>query len=240
MERAQKQQACNIQLFSLLFIHSYLNLSTPGRGRGVDARPSRQKIINYLKRSDWMTVAELSKKVGITPMAVRQHLLALDRQGIVRNVVRKTGIGRPVFLYGLTEKAESIFPKSYGGFINEVFSTIVEMEGPDMLDRIIKRRKEQLLRGKFNFLSDISSPRDKVITLAEMLNQDGYMTEIDEQDGGYVLKEFNCPISEIASNYPQPCKYELELYRDLLGTGVRRQECLCDGGISCTYFVPSG
>ncbi|MGD2079549.1 MAG: ArsR family transcriptional regulator [Nitrospirota bacterium] len=205
----------------------------------MDARPSRQKIINYLKRSDWMTVAELSKKVGITPMAVRQHLLALDRQGIVRNVVRKTGIGRPVFLYGLTERAESIFPKSYGKFINEIFSTIVEMEGHDMLDSIIKRRKEQLLIGKYNFIADFSDPRDKVSTLSEMLNQDGYMTEVEEQDGGYVLKEFNCPISEISVNYSEPCKYELELYRDLLGEGVQRQECLCDGGISCTYFVPT-
>lgn len=205
----------------------------------MDARPSRQKIINYLKRSDWMTVSELSKKVGITPMAIRQHLLALERQGIVRNVVKKTGIGRPVFLYGLTERAESIFPKSYGKFINEIFSTIVELEGPDMLDSIFKRRKEHLLREKYNVIEDFSDPRDKISTLSEMLNQDGHMSEIEKQNGGYFLKQFNCPISEISSNYSEPCKYELELYRDLLGEGVQRQDCLSEGGISCTYYVPT-
>jgi len=203
----------------------------------MDSRPSRQKIINYLKKSDWMTVSELSKKVGITPMAVRQHLLALDRQGIVRNVVKKTGIGRPVFLYGLTERAESIFPKSYGKFINEVFSSIVELEGFEKLDGIFRQRKERMLKERFSVLSELPDMRGRLSTLAEMLNQDGYMAELEEQGEGFSLRQFNCPISEISANYTEPCKYELELYRDLLGEGVSRQECLREGGTSCTYTV---
>ncbi len=205
----------------------------------MDERPSRQKIINYLKRSDWMTVAELSRKVGITPMAVRQHLLALDRQGIVRNVVRKTGIGRPVFLYGLTEKAEGIFPKSYGSFINDVFGAIVDLEGPEKLENIFRHRKERLLSNKFRVLSGISGIEKKIGTMAEMLEREGYMTEFEEQPGGYVLKQFNCPISEVSSAYPEPCKFELDLYKDIFGEGVVRHECMSEGGTSCSYFIPS-
>lgn len=205
----------------------------------MDERPSRQKIINYLKRSDWMTVADLSKRVGITPMAVRQHLLALDRQGIVRNVVRKTGIGRPVFLYGLTEKAEGIFPKSYGSFINDVFGTIIDLEGSDKLEDIFKRRKERLLNDKFRVISGISGVHEKVSMMAEMLEREGYMTEFEKQSDGYVLKQFNCPISDVSSNYPEPCKYELELYKDIFGDGIVRHECMSEGGTSCTYFIPS-
>lgn len=204
----------------------------------MDSRPSRQKIINFLKRADWMTVSELSKKVGITPMAVRQHLLALDRQGIVRNVVKKTGIGRPVFLYGLTERAEGIFPKSYGKFINEVFSTIVELEGSEKLEGIFRRRKERILRDKFHVLAELSDPRERMSNLAEMLNQEGYMAELVEQEDGLALKEFNCPISEISANYSEPCKFELELYREILGEEVQRKECLREGGTSCTYVMP--
>jgi predicted ArsR family transcriptional regulator len=200
--------------------------------------PSRQRIINFLKKNEWMTVSDLSKVIGITPMAVRQHLLALERQGMIHNVVKKTGIGRPVHLYGLTERAENIFPKSYGKFINEVFRTIEDLDGKDKVDSIFKARKDKILAERRGVLDELTEKQAKVRTMAEMLNQNGYMVELEDVDNGFSLKQFNCPITEVSQNYTEACKYELELYRDLLGNGVVRSECMSNGDNSCTYFIP--
>jgi predicted ArsR family transcriptional regulator len=206
--------------------------------RGKNEKPSRQRIINYLKKSEWMSVADLSDKVGITPMAVRQHLQALERQGLVHNIVKKTGIGRPVYLYGLTDRAESIFPKTYGKFINEVFQTIENLDGTKKIDDIFRARKEKILAESKGVLSELSDQSAKVRTMAEMLNQNGYMVELEELDDGFRLKQFNCPVIEVAQKYNAACKYELELYRDLLGRGVSQSECISHGDTSCNYFIP--
>jgi predicted ArsR family transcriptional regulator len=64
------------------------------------------------------------------------------------------------------------------------------------------------------------------------------MVELEEMDAGFSLKQFNCPITDVAQKYNEACKYELELYKNLLGEGVQRSECMSSGDTSCTYFIP--
>lgn len=204
----------------------------------MNEKSSRSQIIDFLKKAEWLTVSELSQKVGITPMAIRQHLLSLEKQGIIRYAVKKTGIGRPVFLYRLTARADSIFPKSYGKFINDMLQGIESLDGKKKVDKIFKFRKDKMLSEKLGVINEFSTLHEKVATLAEILNQDGYMVELDELDDGFSMKQFNCPIAEVSANYSGVCKYELELYRDLLGTSVKRLQCQADGNASCTYHIP--
>jgi predicted ArsR family transcriptional regulator len=204
--------------------------------------PSRQKIIYSLKKADGMTVPELSREVGITQVAVRQHLLRLKKKGLVHNTLKRTGKGRPVHVYGLTERAENIFPKAYAKLISDVLRAIEQMGGEDKVESIFRARKDMILKDRIGVLSELSGIRDKVYTMAEMLNQDGYMVELDKMSDtgkGYSLKQYNCPISEISRKYDVACRYELELYRGLLGQGVRRTECISDGNVSCTYYIPA-
>ncbi|NIR25428.1 MAG: ArsR family transcriptional regulator, partial [Gammaproteobacteria bacterium] len=106
----------------------------------MDENPTRQKIIMLLNRAEHRTVAELSNEMDITPMAVRQHLMALERKGVIQYVSKKYGIGRPVFLYSLTEQAKSDFPKAYSTFLRDVLESISEMEGPEKVDDIFRLR----------------------------------------------------------------------------------------------------
>ncbi len=205
----------------------------------MSEKPSRQRIINLLKKSEWMTVADLSQEVGITPMAVRQHLMALEKQGIVSYSVKKAGIGRPVFQYQLTERAEKIFPKSYGKFLNELLCIIEELDGREKLDSIFRLRNEHLKANTFSAITELPNLANKVSTLAEILNQDGFMAELEVKPRGYLLKQFNCPLSEVMSKFVEPCRYELALYCDLLGMEVQRKECIREGDKSCSYFIPA-
>ena len=82
----------------------------------IEDGQTKDRIIMMLKKVGGLTADDLSKRIGITPMGVRQHLIALERKGIVNYDARKHGIGRPVFIYNLTEKADDIFPKIYGEF----------------------------------------------------------------------------------------------------------------------------
>jgi predicted transcriptional regulator len=71
--------------------------------------PTRKSILLFLKEKGPMTIDELSSKLNITRAAIRQHLLSLEKKGLINYIVERKNIGRPPFLYKLSEKAEDLF-----------------------------------------------------------------------------------------------------------------------------------
>ena len=204
----------------------------------IDENPTRQKIITLLNRVGQKTVTDLSRELDITPMAVRQHLLSLERKGIVVYDTKKYGIGRPVFVYTLTEKAKSSFPKVYERFTLEVLRIIEETEGRAKLEKIFKVRKKNMLTKLENAFADVKGLPEKIYVLSRLLDSDGSMTEVLEHEDEYQLKKFNCVLSGITSKYPELCKQELDLYRNVFGKRVVRQQCQRSGEPSCIYKIP--
>src|SRR5574340_1521811 len=111
-----------------------------------DDNSTRNSIIQLLKRSNGLSIEELSKIIHITPMGIRQHLLSLEKKGIVTYIAKKHGIGRPGFFYMLTDAAEALFPKSYDRFAREALEFLRESEGPEKLDMFFKWRKDKQLK----------------------------------------------------------------------------------------------
>lgn len=48
-----------------------------------DSARARDKVLFYLKTKGPQTAAQLAKRLGVTPMAVRQHLYTLERDALV-------------------------------------------------------------------------------------------------------------------------------------------------------------
>lgn len=201
--------------------------------------PTRRKIIVTLKKNGEMTVEDLSKVINITPMGVRQHLLILERNGIVEYVTKKQGVGRPGFLYRLTESAENLFPKTYQNLAIDILTDISEKEGREKIMEIFRRRKERLYNEKIGFLSEKSQLRDKLTALADALNREGKMVEIDEDDRYFKFTQYNCPIYKVAARFKEACVNDHELMKDLLGVrDIVQAERISDGSQACVYFIP--
>jgi len=204
----------------------------------LNENPTREKIIMLLKKNGPMPIEDLSKELKITSMGIRQHLLSLERKGLIDYVTKKQGIGRPAFLYKLTNKADNLFPKAYHSFIIDTLKDIERNEGRDKVDELFKWRRMRLIRDTKEIFSDKTNLDEKIYGLKDMLESKGYLVELDENDNSYILKEFNCPIFQVASEFNEACKHELQFYKDVLGRDVKRQECMSDGNISCTYNIP--
>src|SRR6266576_501630 len=68
----------------------------------------QQLLTLLLENKEGLTVEELSKGLGITDNAVRQHLTALERDGmVVKGETQSTG-GRPEQLFGLTAAGRQV------------------------------------------------------------------------------------------------------------------------------------
>jgi predicted ArsR family transcriptional regulator len=204
----------------------------------VSENPTRERILFLLKKKGPLSIDDLSRQMGITPMGIRQHLISLERKGLVDYIARRYGVGRPAFLYKLTEKADDLFPKAYHKFILTTLKELEKNEGREKIEEIFRWRKEKILRDNKDALSEKKSLQDRVFALKDVLESDGYLVDLDMDDNNFILKEFNCPIARVASEYREACKYELQVYRELLRKEVTRQECMAEGSSSCTYVIP--
>jgi predicted ArsR family transcriptional regulator len=204
----------------------------------MEENTTRRKLIMLLKKCGSMSTEQLSNELKITPMGIRQHLLALENKGYVTYEAERKGIGRPGFKYKLTEQADSLFPKLYHLFLLDFLEEIEKREGREKIDKLFRWRKENLYRKNSERINGDTALPVRIKRMAEKLEEEGYLVEIEEDSENFFIKQYNCPISMVSKKYRESCKHELDLYRKLLNTDVTRIQCLSDGAPACVYSVP--
>jgi DeoR family suf operon transcriptional repressor len=201
----------------------------------------RQGVLDVLKQRGEATSLEVATALGITAAGARQHLAALAREGLVDETdePRPAGApGRPRRRYSLTERAEPLFPKTYGALANELLGYL-EAEDSSLVDRLFDRRREaRLENAKRRLLRQHTFPA-KVAELAGILDEDGYLAECEAlPDGRFRITEHNCAILAVAQREPRACRAEIEFIQAALpGTVVERVTHIVSGARHCAYLV---
>jgi iron-sulfur cluster biosynthesis transcriptional regulator SufR len=199
---------------------------------------TRQQILEMLKKNDAMSAKEMAAKLKITDIAVRRHLLTLEKDHLVQTKLVRQSMGRPSHVYMLTESSEQVFPKNYSEITLDFLQDVQELQGSDMIDSLFDRR-EQRLSEKYKQDMKGVELENRVAELAQLQDKRGYMAEWTEgeQPGQYFLIEHNCPIHKVAEEYTKACSSELSLFRDVLGADVEQLECKAKGGQRCVYAI---
>ncbi|MBI5026092.1 MAG: transcriptional regulator [Nitrospirae bacterium] len=202
----------------------------------LEENPTRRQILSLLKKKGALSIDELSRAINITPMGIRQHLISLEKRGFVGYITKKHGIGRPGFLYQLTEKADDLFPRAYFNFAQGLLNDIEKHDGREKVDKLFQWRMRRLLKSKEALL--VGMPlSERVNTLVGLLNEEGYFTELEKLPDSFRIVQHNCPIYKLAQNYQEACTYEIYLYRELLRANVDRTACMGSGDTACEYRV---
>ncbi|MDP5275724.1 helix-turn-helix transcriptional regulator [Chengkuizengella axinellae] len=198
---------------------------------------TRKIILTMLKTKGSLSVSEMAKQLSITEMAVRRHLNTLDRDKLITSELVRKSMGRPTHIYSLTKKADDLFPKNYHKLTLDILDELISEFGNDAVDKLFEGRENKLFI-KYDQRMNGKTLETKVEELVEIQKETGYMAECDlDEQGNFVLMEYNCPIAQVADQYQQACDCELSLFKKLLETDVERTECIAKGGNKCTYVV---
>lgn len=198
---------------------------------------TRNQILQLLRRNGEMTAGELSDSLGVGAVGVRQHLALMCSENLVTTVGVRRGLGRPSHLYGLTPRAEELFPKAYERIALDALGYIAATGGSDTVEQVFEARRQKLAMQLREQLAG-PSVQERVRALAAVLNEQGYMCEWNcEDDGTLTLTEHNCPIDCVARAFPQACSSELRLYEDLLEVQLKQEATISAGAASCRYTV---
>jgi len=203
--------------------------------------PPRKRILDQLKTAGPTSAGSLGETLGITKMAVLQHLHALEDQGVVKREAKPGVSGRPTLLWSLTAGAAKFFPDAHAELAVSLIACVNESLGPGALDKLIKARSRQQLRNYVSEIKPTASLHEKLEALASIRSREGYMAGVEklEDRGSYLLVERHCPICIAATSCTGLCREELNVFRKLLGDNIKveRTEHIVAGAPRCAYVV---
>src|SRR5947209_5108632 len=97
---------------------------------------TRGRIVLLLRRGG-RTVNELAAALGLTDNAVRTHLTALERDGLVHQSGTRPGTRKPNTTYDLVPEAEQqLFPKMYGPILRHLLDVLAERLSARKLEEV--------------------------------------------------------------------------------------------------------
>jgi len=201
---------------------------------------TRETIINALKTRGEMKADDLAKPLGLTPMAVRQHLYQLQDEGAVTCISKAEGRGRPAKLWQLTSKSDVYFIDTHRDLTLDLIDSIKETLGQNALDSIVSHRSEKQLQHYKKTIAGADTLAERLALLAAERSKEGYMADAKQNpDGSFMLYENHCPICEAAKACSGLCKKELEVFQDSLGddVSVARDEHILSGARRCSYII---
>src|SRR5918911_258149 len=203
-------------------------------------RKTRRAIVKLLKTDGPLGSAHLAERLGLTAMAVRLHLYALQSEGLVTSEDRPSPVGRPAKFWRLTREADRHFPEAYAELSVALIDAMQETFGAEGLNRVLVSRCAQQREDYLKRIRAGDPLKKRLTELARVRTEEGYMAEVRPEGGGsFLLVENHCPICAAANACQGFCSTELELFRSALGPGVEveRVEHIVSGDRRCAYRV---
>ena len=190
------------------------------------------------------TATSLAQSLGMTATAIRKHLEQLEEAGYVSSHERAPfgpsesgprGRGRPAKVFAVTAEGREFFEESYDDFAVESVRFIKAKLGDAGVREYAKVYVADALAELRAKQGTLTSDQ-----LAQELTDLGFSASLRPAPVGDAtqLCQHACPISHVASEFPQFCDVETEAIGELLGVHVTRISTIATGSAICTTHIP--
>ena len=199
---------------------------------------TRDQILYTLKTTNQAKVDELAEAVDVSPVTVRHHLNTLQADGLIEMASVRRKVGRPYYVYSLSEKGHEIFPRKYVRLTNRLLEELKDILPPDTLNGIFNGIAQKIIsehKGKFEHLPF----EDRVAYLTTILRDEGFIVEWERDEDEYTLVEYSCPYYSIGDQHAEICGLDKDLMISILQTPVEQTTCILHGDETCQFTFSS-
>lgn len=200
---------------------------------------TRKGILDILRKGGQASVDQLARQLELTSTCVRQHLSVLERDQLVACREIRHKLGRPKFVYALTQYADDLFPKSYHLLTTWLLDELKARDGD--------QKTLSLLEGMARRWADSVASQvggrtleEKVERLVSILKQEGHLVEWERREDNLFIYEYDCRFHRVAQVHPEVCSLETGMLARVLGARVESLECMLDGQGRCAYGISAG
>jgi predicted ArsR family transcriptional regulator len=177
-----------------------------------------------LLRSGNLTVEDLARRLSLTDNAVRAHLSALERDGLVAQGESRRGGGKPSFTYGLTPEAERLFPKPYGLLLTQLLDVLSSRLPANDLEGVLREVGQRVADDQVVPEGDLQTRIDQALGI---LASFGGAATIERTREGLAVHGVTCPIAAAVDGSPDACLILEAVLSKQLGIPVQQA---CDHG----------
>ncbi len=203
------------------------------------AKPQHFAIIDLLKRSTGLTVAELGRALKMSYMGIKQHCMDLEKKGWLDTWRRPVGNGRPEKLYRLTDRAQSFYPEGGNDLTLEILHSIQEIYGPTAPDKLLWNYFNRKTEAYLKKIKGHSSA-ERATSFAKLRTLEGHCAEVEfDQQLGFRITEYHSLLKEIAGVYPSVRRMEEQMFNRVLMTTVQRLEERASGLTKFVFLIPT-
>lgn len=200
---------------------------------------TREIILDAIKQANEATVDDLALAADVSPVTVRHHLNSLQAEGLLETRSIRRKVGRPYYVYSLTDRGHELFPQRYVRLSSLILDelkkrfpaeTVVELFN-SVVERIIAEHQH-----KFDGLSF----EDRLDYLVKLLGDEGFLASWEAREDGYQIIEYSCPYYSVGQKHSEVCGFDKKLMIAVLDTPITQHSCMLNGDTSChfTFAVP--
>lgn len=192
----------------------------------IPFKGTRAAIFFHLVRKE-SSALELKSVLGINESAVRRHLDALERDGVVSHYFEKSSIGRPKKKYRLTEFGKRLLPQRTSILVSLLTRNLVSTYGQEALGLLIERMAKDLAE---YFLPELAhqaheNVEDYLKNMVNHFNNFGFFATISKHNNEYIITYRNCIFSDTLPELGGLlCEMHRKTVEKILGEGTVKQE----------------
>jgi len=119
---------------------------------------------------------------------------------------------------------------------NRLLDQMRETLPQPIIDKLFKQMATKLLAGYTNKLHSLSI-REKLDLIKDLLGQEGFSVDWEQQGNQILINEITCPYYHIGKNHPEVCQVDQTLISTVLSIPVEKINCVLYGDSHCTYVI---
>jgi DeoR family suf operon transcriptional repressor len=199
---------------------------------------TRSRVLKSLLLNQKRTVNELAESVDINPISVRHHVNKLEAEGLIQSQEERHGVGRPRLVYSLSNKGMEQFPQRYLQLTLRLLEQLKTSLPEKVLGNIFREVAEGIADDLTQHIDlEKLGLKERLELLQEVLISEGFMVNLEEDEGNYYIVEASCPYHHVGEDHPEICVVDRELIAHFSASSPERIECILDGDKQCKYMI---
>ncbi len=193
-------------------------------------------VLDLLRSTGPMTVADLADVLEVTPTAVRQRLMRMMAQALIQRDTIRKGRGRPRHLYRLTDEGVRLTGSNFTDLALALWREIAQTEDHAVRSEMVTRVAKTLAEKYFDQIQGETTAQ-RMRSLGELLAKRRIPVSVDDSGGQLVMTAHACPYPSLAEQDRGICQMEKQLFSELLAHDIELTQCRLDGGKGCRFQV---
>jgi len=195
---------------------------------------TKESILNQLLLLQTATISQLAELLEISEISIRHHLIGLEDEGIITSSEERHGVGRPRFVYRLTDKGYQNAPADYLKITDQALISLERFLGTETLLELLNAFGTDLAEGYLSALN--FHDHDQILAqIASDLIRDGFNFSWKKSGTEYTLTMHHCPFHYLGQKHPEICTISHALLQSLIRQPISHDTCILLGDAKCTY-----